>query len=93
MGFTAAYLADQMTPAAIKEVGVWDEHWLLPSPDVDFILKPAEDETYGKDIFGFKPTLPRRLGGPFGDELIAGGFIQRFSLFSFFQWYSVFNLR
>ena len=39
---------------------------------------------YGKDIFGFKPTLPRRLGGPFGDELIAGGFIQRFSLFSFF---------
>ena len=24
------------------------------------------------------------MGGPFGDELIAGGFIQRFSLFSFF---------
>jgi len=40
---------------------------------------------FGQDIFGFK-TLGsgRKLGGPFGDELIAGGFIQRFSLFSFF---------
>ena len=40
---------------------------------------------YGADVFGFKkiPGL-RRLGGPFGDELIAGGFIQRFSIFSFF---------
>ena len=37
----------------------------------------------GKDIFGFEGQ-PRRLSGPFGDELIAGGFIQRFSLFSFF---------
>ena len=43
----------------------------------------------GKDIFGF--TSPgyldadgRKLGGPFGDELIAGGYIQRFSLFAFF---------
>ena len=40
---------------------------------------------YGKDIFGFETLYPgRRLGGPFGDELIAGGYIQRFSLFSFF---------
>ena len=40
---------------------------------------------FGEDLFGFK-TLGsgRKLGGPFGDELIAGGFIQRFSLFSFF---------
>jgi len=40
---------------------------------------------FGQDIFGFK-TLGsgRKLGGPFGDELIAGGFIQRFSLFAFF---------
>ena len=39
----------------------------------------------GVDIFGYK-TIPelRKLGGPFGDELIAGGFIQRFSIFSFF---------
>ena len=26
----------------------------------------------------------RKLSGPFGDELVAGGYIQRFSLFSFF---------
>ena len=37
----------------------------------------------GQDIFGFKLTS-RKLSGPFGDELIAGGFIQRFSIFSFF---------
>jgi O-antigen ligase len=39
----------------------------------------------GEDIFGFKTIgSGRKLGGPFGDELIAGGFIQRFSIFSFF---------
>lgn len=39
----------------------------------------------GEDIFGFKYSgTGRKLGGPFGDELIAGSFIQRFSLFSFF---------
>ena len=37
----------------------------------------------GKDIFGFV-SEGRKLAGPFGDELIAGGFIQRFSLFAFF---------
>ena len=39
----------------------------------------------GVDVFGYK-TIPgfRKLGGPFGDELIAGGFIQRFCIFSFF---------
>ena len=38
-----------------------------------------------KDIFGLvTPQGYRKLSGPFGDELIAGGFIQRFSLFSFF---------
>lgn len=41
--------------------------------------------SFGKDIFGYEP-IPgfRKLGGPFGDELIAGGYIQRFSIFSFF---------
>ena len=40
---------------------------------------------YGKDIFGFSSDqFGRKLSGPFGDELIAGGFIQRFSLFAFF---------
>ena len=39
----------------------------------------------GKDIFGFSSAeSTRKLGGPFGDELIAGGSIQRFSLFAFF---------
>tara|TARA_B100000963_G_scaffold358848_1_gene384543 strand:- start:2667 stop:3989 length:1323 start_codon:yes stop_codon:yes gene_type:complete len=39
----------------------------------------------GTDIFGYeKIGSGRKLSGPFGDELIAGGFIQRFSLFCFF---------
>ena len=37
----------------------------------------------GEDIFGFVPQ-GRKYAGPFGDELIAGGFIQRFSLFILF---------
>ena len=37
----------------------------------------------GTDIFGYE-GFKRKLGGPFGDELIAGGYIQRFSIFSFF---------
>ena len=40
---------------------------------------------FGKDIFGFEAVAKtRKLAGPFGDELIAGSFIQRFSIFSFF---------
>ena len=39
---------------------------------------------FGQDIFGYKIGPTRKLSGPFGDELIAGGFIQRFSIFSFF---------
>ncbi len=39
---------------------------------------------FGQDIFGFETVWERKLSGPFGDELIAGGFLQRFSLFSFF---------
>ncbi len=38
---------------------------------------------FGRDLFGFEP-VGRRLSGPFGDELIAGGYLQRFSIFSFF---------
>ena len=37
----------------------------------------------GKDIFGLE-GVGRKFGGPFGDELIAGGYIQRFSIFTFF---------
>ena len=40
--------------------------------------------TFGQDIFGYQISPTRKLSGPFGDELIAGGFIQRFSIFSFF---------
>ena len=39
---------------------------------------------FGKDIFGHEIIYDRKLSGPFGDELIAGGYIQRFSLFAFF---------
>ena len=39
----------------------------------------------GKDFFGHEvDDRFRKLGGPFGDEYIAGGYIQRFSLFAFF---------
>ena len=39
----------------------------------------------GKDFFGYEiDSRFRKLGGPFGDEYIAGGYIQRFSLFSLF---------
>ena len=37
----------------------------------------------GKDIFGYE-GIKNNLAGPFGNELIAGGYIQRFSIFSFF---------
>jgi len=40
---------------------------------------------FGVDIFGYETIEGvRKLGGPFGDELIAGGYIQRYFLFSFF---------
>ena len=46
--------------------------------------------TFGKDIFGFEAT-GRKLSGPFNDELIAGSYLQRFSLFSFFLFPIFFN--
>ena len=39
---------------------------------------------FDKDIFGFEIVNPRKLSGPFGEELIAGGYLQRFSIFGFF---------
>ena len=39
---------------------------------------------FGHDIFGFKQEGVRKLSGPFDDELIAGSYLQRFSLFAFF---------
>ena len=42
--------------------------------------------TFGTDIFGLKATdyHVRKFGGPFKDELIAGGYLQRFSLLTFY---------
>ena len=37
---------------------------------------------FGKDIFGYISTDPRRLSGPFENESIAGSYLQRFSLFA-----------
>ncbi len=37
----------------------------------------------GVDLFGFEAD-GRRMGGPFGDELIAGSFLQRFFIFIIF---------
>ena len=37
----------------------------------------------GTDIFGF-PKATYKLSGPFGDEQIAGSYLQRFSIFLFF---------
>ena len=40
---------------------------------------------FGKDIFGYEMMEGfRKLSGPFGDEPIAGGYIQRFSIFALF---------
>ena len=38
----------------------------------------------GRDIFGFVAISSFKLSGPFGSELIAGGYIQRFCLFALF---------
>ena len=37
----------------------------------------------GKDIFGYS-KISFKLTGPFGDEPIAGSYLQRFSIFTFF---------
>ena len=50
---------------------------------------------FGFDIFGYESLADgRKLSGPFGDEYIAGGYLQRFSLFAFFLiplFYSKYN--
>jgi len=47
---------------------------------------------FGKDIFGYiSPENSRRLSGPFGDEFIAGSYLQRFSLFALFLFPLFFN--
>ena len=41
----------------------------------------------GYDIFGLEKLEAERYSGPFGNESIAGGYLQRFSLLSFFCFY------
>ena len=43
----------------------------------------------GYDIFGFKSVSESRNAGPFGDEAIAGSYLQKFSFFSFFCIYFI----
>ena len=40
--------------------------------------------SFGKNIFGLEPVSPRQYTGVFGSEWIAGGYLQKFALFSFF---------
>ena len=42
---------------------------------------------FGKDIFGYEPSNEVRFSGPFGEELIAGGFLTKFFGISFFLFY------
>lgn len=44
----------------------------------------------GYDLFGIK-SLGNRNSGPFGDEYIAGSYIQKFSLLSFFYFFEIFK--
>ena len=46
----------------------------------------------GFDLLGFKAE-GRRLSGPFGSELIAGSFLQRFWIFSLFSLLLFFNIK
>ena len=47
---------------------------------------------FGADLFGLKSTGYRN-SGPFGDELIAGGYLQKFSFFSLFYIFYIFELK
>ena len=46
----------------------------------------------GADLFGLKSNGYRN-SGPFGDELIAGGYLQKFSFFSFFSFFYIFEFK
>ena len=45
----------------------------------------------GFDLFGLKSVNETRNSGPFGDEIIAGSYLQRFSLFSIFYIFVIFE--
>ena len=43
----------------------------------------------GFDLFGYKGSEEAWFSGPFGEELIAGGYLQKFCFFSFFSIYEL----
>jgi len=47
---------------------------------------------FGQDIFGYE-GFERKLSGPFGDEYIAGGYLQRFSILSLFLFPVFFKIK
>ena len=47
---------------------------------------------FGRDIFGFE-QIGRKFPGPFGDEAIAGGYLQRFSIIGMFFIYLFSSLK
>tara|TARA_B110000971_G_scaffold221049_1_gene266642 strand:+ start:1326 stop:2603 length:1278 start_codon:yes stop_codon:yes gene_type:complete len=47
--------------------------------------------SFGKNIFGLEPISQRHFSGVFGNELIAGGYLQRFSLFCIFLPFIIFK--
>ena len=60
---------------------------LLPTNVCIFIFSSnANKLSFGKDLFWLESPFEYKKTGPFYDEAIAGGFIQRFSLFIFFSY-------
>jgi hypothetical protein len=45
----------------------------------------------GFDLFGYKGVEEAWFSGPFGEELIAGGYLQKFCFFSIFSIYELFK--
>ena len=53
---------------------------------IDIIIQ----QIFGTDLFGFK-NQPGKNSGPFGDELIAGGYLLKFTFLSFFLVFEIFK--
>ena len=55
-------------------------YFLQPLVSIDIIYQLI----FTKDIFGIEPMTPRKLSGPFADELIAGAIFKDFFYFFIF---------
>ena len=61
--------------------------FLISSFSVLFVsLDVIIQYSFGQNLFGYE-GVSRRMSGPFGDELIAGSYISRFSLFLIFSFF------